>query len=80
MEVDRHVEATAAELASQSKIVHQTGEARTFRDDDHLIEVRIAGDDRRRSRFDQIGQVCVRITMSKCPDNRRRQCDIAEEA
>ena len=80
MEVDRHVEAGAAKPASQGQVVAHAGESRTLRDDNHLVEVWTAGDNRRGSRFDQIRQLCVWISMSKGPDNRRRQRDIAEEA
>jgi hypothetical protein len=80
MKVDRHVEASAAEPASHGQVVAHAAKPRALRHDDDLVEMRIAGNDRRGRRLDEIGDVCVGETVPKRPDARRRQRDVAEKA
>ena len=49
------------------------------RRDDHLIEVRVACDDRRRRRLHQIREMRIRKHPFQCPRDRRREDDVADE-
>jgi len=80
VEVDSDVEASAMEAASHGQIVEHASQPATLRDDDHLVEMRIGGNDRRGRRLDEIGDVGVGEAVPKRPNGRRRQRDVAEEA
>ena len=53
-------------------------DARAARRDDHLVEVRVVGDDRRRGRLDEIGEVRVGKSLAQRAHGRRREDDVAD--
>ena len=60
MEIEHHVERFGAKASGESQVVANTGPAPRARDDDHLGEVRVAGNDRCGVGFHEVGQAGFR--------------------
>ena len=78
MEIDSEIEATASQLEAEGDIFPQAPRRIRRSSDDHLVQVRVALNDRRRKRLDQVADVCVRIPFAESSNSRRRQDDIAD--
>ena len=79
VEIDGEIErARAAAGGRAPRSREQPAHARAARRDDHLVEMRIAGDDRRGRRFDEVGEVGVGKPPAQGADGRRGEDDVAD--
>ena len=78
MKIDGKIESPRPQLAPEAEIADKSPYAARVRRDDHLIEVRIALDDRRRRRLDDISEVGVWETAPERVDGGRRKDDVAD--
>ena len=79
MHVDGNIETAAAKASPGREVVAQPGEPAAVRDGDHLIQMRIAGDDRRGRRLDDISEVGVGIVPAQRGDDGRREYHVADQ-
>jgi hypothetical protein len=80
MKVDREIELPGPQTAAKRQIVEQSPHAAAPRRHDDLVQMRITGDDGRRGRLDDIGEVGVRKSPAQGMDGRRGEDDIANLA
>ena len=79
VEVDDRVETGAPQPQGHRRVFAQARGAAEERRDDHLVEVRVAGHDRRGRRLDQVGQVRGGPGAPDRADDRGRQHDVANQ-
>ena len=80
MKIDGQIEAPPPQAERQPEIVAKAPRRIRRRRHNHIVEVRIALDDGRRQRFDQIAEPSMRICLAKRADGGSRQHDVADEA
>ena len=80
MKIDRQIEVPRAETPAERHVVQQPADAALPRYDDHLIEQRVVCDHGRGERLDQVADVGVGKVLSKSPDCRGREDDVADFA
>ena len=80
MKIDGQIETPAPQIERQLEIVAKALRRIRRRRHNHIVEVRIALDDGRGQRFDQIAEPGVWICLAKRADGRSRQYDVADEA
>ena len=78
MKIDGEIEPPGPQLAPEAEIADKSAYAARARRDDHLIEVRIALDDRRSRRLDDISEVGARETAPQRVDGGCRKDDVAD--
>ena len=76
MKVDREVEPRGAQPAAEAEIAPPPGP----RHDQHIVEVRVAGDDGRGGGFDEIREVGVGKAAADGANGRCREDDVANLA
>ena len=79
MHVNHDVEAAAPQPPGQPEIVREPRHAARPLDDQHLVEMWIAGDHRGRVPLDKVGDSCGRKRPLQRPQHRRRQHHIADQ-
>ena len=80
MKIDGQIEAPAPQIERQLEIVAKAPRRIRRRRHNHIVEVRIALDDGRGQRFDQIAEPSVWICLAKRADGGGRQHDVANQA
>jgi hypothetical protein len=80
VEIDGQVEAPPPQIERQHEVVAKPPRRIRRRRHNHIVEVRIALEDGRRERFDQIAEPSVWVGLAKRADGGRRQHDVADEA
>src|SRR6185503_18628180 len=80
VQVDGHVVLRAAQRARQADVGRQPRQPARLGRDDHLVEMRVAGDDGSRRRLHQIAEMRVWVTPAKRANDRGREDDVADEA
>ena len=80
VQVDRDVERARAQPSRPSTMSsRQRAEAPALGDDDDSFEMRVAADDRRRQRLDEVGEVRVRGAPPQRPHQRGGEHDVADQ-
>ena len=77
MKVDRQIVVGAPQAPREADVGDHPGDAASPRRDQDLVEMRIAGDDGCGGRFDQVGEMRVRILPAQGGDGRGREHHIA---
>jgi len=80
MQIDDDVVSVAAKPPCQAEIVGKSAQASPSRCDDDLIQMGILPNDRKRLRFDQVGQVRIWKCSLQRPDQRRGKHDVTNQA
>ena len=77
MKVDGRIVRSRADSPDQSEVVAKAGEAATSWRDDDVVEVGVAGDDRRGLWFHDISNVGVSKAFAQTPNGWRREYHVA---
>jgi hypothetical protein len=80
VKIDREIVTFAAQPQTEGDIRQRAAHARRPRRDDHAIEMRVIGDNRRRRRLNDVGEVRVRKATPQSANGRRRENHIANFA
>ena len=80
MQIDHEIVSLPPQPPREPEIRHNPRESGRLRRDNHLIEMRVAGNDWRRRRFDQIREVRLRKRPPQRAQHRRGEDDVADEA
>ena len=80
MQVDGHIETFLPQAAGEREVVPYPREAARPFDDHHVVQVRVVPDDGRGRRFDEVGELGLRIVAGQRADDGRREDDVANEA
>src|SRR5207248_9019931 len=80
VKVDGQVVARALEAPGKLQVCGELDEGVPFRRDDDLVDARVALDDRRRRRLDEVGDVSLRKPVTQGANRRRREHDVADLA
>jgi tetratricopeptide (TPR) repeat protein len=80
MHVNHQVEPAPPQAPRQADIVDQPGEATPAFHDQDVVQMRVAGDDRRGIALYEIGECRVGECAPQCPNHRRREYHVADEA
>ena len=80
MKIDRDIELSGAQRSSQGEVRSQPCDAAPSRCDDHLVDMGILCDDRRRRRFNDVSNVGVWEMCAERPNGRGRENDVTNLA
>src|SRR5262249_4023343 len=80
VKVDGEIESLGSKASAQGEVGGQSPQSAKARCDDDFADVGVADDDRRRVRFDDVGEVSVRVVPPQSVNRRRREDHIADLA
>ena len=80
MQVDDEIVSFTSQSPRESEIGRNPRDSRRLRRHDHLVEMRVADDDWRRRRLDEIREMRVRKRPLQRTQHRRGKDDIPDEA
>ena len=80
VQVDGHVELRAPQSSGKREILTQSADSGISRNNDYVVQVGIPVDDRGGCRFDDVGEMGVRIAPLQRAHQRRGEHDIAKQA
>jgi hypothetical protein len=80
VQVEREIETRPPQPPRQRDVRDDPFHPARPRHHDHLVEMRIVPDDRRRIRLDQVGEPRLRVRPAQPAQQRRREHDVADEA
>ena len=78
VEIDGEIEAHRAEPPAERDVADEPARPADARRDDDFVQMRIALDDRRGGRLDDVGEVRVGKSIAQRADGRRREHDVAD--
>jgi hypothetical protein len=79
MQIDGDVEPLPPQLTRKREVVADPGETATLRDDNDVSQITIPADDGRSRRFDDIGELGVRIPAAQRTNERCRQHHVTDQ-
>jgi hypothetical protein len=79
VQIDRDVETLSSQSAREREVVEHPRQAARSADDNDVSQITITADDRRRGRFDHVGELGSRIFASKGTNQGRREHDVTDQ-
>ena len=80
MKIESDIKVFAPKTSRHRDIVAQAREAGPLRNNEELVDVRVAGNHRCRRRLNEVRNVRVREAAAKRPKDRRGESDVADQA
>lgn len=79
MQIEGEIESLAPQSARKRPVIGESAEASTMGRNDDVVQMRIAGHDRRGRVLDHIDQARIRIATSQRGNHGRREHHVADE-